>query len=755
MIIQKIKILIFFLIIPFFAFSQSAERPKIGLALSGGGAKGIAHLGLIRKLDSLDIKPDYITGTSMGAIIGALYAAGYSGKEIEKIIEDGDWDYVLSDKIPLRDIDVAEKHDYERYMLTLNFSGNIIPKLPSGIVYGQHISEYFSKLTWRVAGINDFNEFEIPYKCISADLISGNPYFFESGDLATAMRSSMSIPTIFSPVDIDTMLLIDGGVYRNFPVIDVKRMGAEKIIGSYVGFKEKVTKKDMESLPNVLVRSSTFSGIKDIHKQEEMCDIVLKYDLHGLGPKDFKKGMKIVEYGLEAINGSEELDSLVALSNLLKTFPKQERKIIPERDSITISGFETEGLSMVSNEYIFSKSGIEIGDKISKYDMTVALNNMMGTLLFEKITYTLKKDTNTTNPDSFVIRYNIVEKARGQLLMSINYDNIFGAAIISNVTIRNLLLSGSRTQFRLNLSKNPIAVFRYDAYFGKNKRIQSSFISRYEGITMKSHFFVDEEKFSVGNEKGAYVSLITKLAYNFNSNNQLGVDISYQGSSKKFTNGAEYVKKVSKVSEDNFMGNLYYSHNNIDRQFYPTKGSKLFVSFTAGLPFDRKVQLTEESDMSAGDSVINLSSFAKIDLHYKHVIKLSERISIYPEIRLGLSYDDLPFVDVYSLGGNSRQVRINNINMLGHNPYFIRSDNYIITNLSLQYNIIDNLFLTLQSNVAAYSLYDEDFSDDEVFTNLAGGMSVGYKTPIGPIDAGFSINHKLQNYWHINIGFPF
>ena len=151
--IEKLKYLLLLILIPLVSISQTRQKPKVGLVLSGGGAKGIAHLGMLHALDSLNIKPDYITGTSMGAIVGALYAIGYSAKELDQIISEGDWDYILSDDIPLNDIETNKKHIYKRALMTLNFSGNLMPKLPAGIVYGQHISEYFSKLTWRVADI--------------------------------------------------------------------------------------------------------------------------------------------------------------------------------------------------------------------------------------------------------------------------------------------------------------------------------------------------------------------------------------------------------------------------------------------------------------------------------------------------------------------------------------------------------------------------------------------------------------------------
>jgi NTE family protein len=753
---KNLLILLLIIFFPILSIAQNQQKPKVGLVLSGGGAKGIAHLGMLHALDSLGIEPDYITGTSMGSIIGALYAIGYSADQIDSIISVADWNYVLSDEVPLNDIEISKKHSYERSLIKFNFSGNLIPKLPSGIVYGQHISEYFSKLTWRVADVDNFNDFEIPYKCVSADLISGNPYFFDHGNLAIAMRSSMSIPTVFSPMEIDTLLLVDGGVYRNFPVIDAKEMGAEIIIGSYTGFPKTVTFEDMRSLTNILIRASVFAGIQDIQKQEDMCDFYIKYDLHGLGTKDFKKGVEIIEYGKESIQKSSITDSLVRLAQMLKQFPKTERKRIPERDSIIISGFNTSGLSMVSKEFLISKSGLEIGDKISKNDMGIALNNMMGTLLFDKITYTLDKDTTAANNDTFVINYDIVEKSRGHMFISLNYDNFFGPAVSTDLMARNFLLSGSEIKLMLNISENPMIHFNYDFLFGKNKKFQSSFKIRYETLNKESTFIVDkEESISLGSEISTYSDFIFDFGYNFNSNNKIGVNVSYQISKAKFKNGSEYVDNISRINENGGMLTGYYKHNNYNKQFYPNKGFALDFNVNIGNSFDRKITTIDPDTSVETDTTFSYGKFYQIQLKYRQLIKLGSKSSLQPYAQIGFSLEEVSIFNKFNLGGYSRQERINNINMLGSTPYSYPTDNYIMLGLDFQYEVINNLYINLLSNATIFEIFDygnNEFIDEDSYSV---GLTLGYMSPLGPIDAGVSINDYGSHYWHVNIGFPF
>ncbi len=757
-IVLKLNILLLLLLLPLFVISQNQQRPKTGLVLSGGGAKGIAHLGILHALDSLNIRPDYITGTSMGSIMGALYAIGYSADEIDSIIRAADWDYILSDDIPLSDIETIQKNSYKKSLIHFNFSGNLVPKLPSGIVYGQHISEYFSKLTWRVAGINDFNDFEIPYKCVSADLLSGKAWVFDHGDLAIAMRSSMSIPTVFSPMKIDTMLLVDGGVVRNFPVTDVQKMGADIVIGSYTGFEQNVTFEDMRSLTNVLVRSSTFSGILDIQRQKDMCDIYIKYDLHGLGAKDFKKDDKIIAYGKESMDNSEALKKLVTLSKELKKYPPQpKRKIIPEIDTILISGIKTNGLTMVSDKYILSKSGLEIGKKVSKDDLTVILNNMMGTLLFDKITYSIEKDsTSNNNNSSYILNFDIVEKTRGRMGISINHDNFFGSGVNLDFIVRNIFISGSITQMKLNISKNPIAHLNYNIFLGNKKRFQFSENIKYEVLNMNSFFDFGEGigELNIGSQLSTNSEFSTDIAYNFNTNNQLGVKYAYQISTLKYIEGASAATGFDGGLEQGSIVGAYFNHNNYNKQFFPTKGSDFHMRVKYGLPYKRTIHNIDENLRRTNDSISNMSDFAQAEITYRHLIKIGNLISLQPALAIGIATNQASMINQYALGGYSRQKRINNINMIGSKPFSIFADGYIMANLDLQIKLIDKLYLTLLTNGTAY-IYEEKINNDYIDKEiLSGGMSIGYDSPLGPLDAGFSFSEK-NYYWHINFGFPF
>ena len=235
------KLLLLFIFCLFFSSIPAQNKidtsaHKLGLCLSGGGAKGLAHIGLLRMLDSLGIIPDYITGTSMGSIMGALYSIGYSGDELKALALSADWSALLSNKLPLTAINIEEKDEYGRYLIEMPLINGKL-KLPRGFIEGQALQEYLIGLTFAARHIHHFDSLPIPFRCLAADIKTGKSVLITEGSLPQALRTSMAIPLFFTPIESDSLLLVDGGLARNFPVKEVMDMGATKVIGSYTGFR--------------------------------------------------------------------------------------------------------------------------------------------------------------------------------------------------------------------------------------------------------------------------------------------------------------------------------------------------------------------------------------------------------------------------------------------------------------------------------------------------------------------------------------
>lgn len=214
------------------AIPQHQERrKKVGVVLSGGGAKGMAHIGALKVIEDAGIPIDYIVGTSMGAIIGGLYSIGYTPQQLDSMVRKQNWQFLLSDHIERREMNLMEREAEETYVISVPFSKNAIKEVTGGLIKGHNIDNLFSELTLGYHDSISFDSLPIPFACVSENLVLGEEYVFREGILSTAMRASMAIPGVFTPVRLNDMVLIDGGVVNNYPVDVARQMGADVIIG--------------------------------------------------------------------------------------------------------------------------------------------------------------------------------------------------------------------------------------------------------------------------------------------------------------------------------------------------------------------------------------------------------------------------------------------------------------------------------------------------------------------------------------------
>ncbi|MBN2092639.1 patatin-like phospholipase family protein [candidate division KSB1 bacterium] len=280
--------------------SELTNRPKIGLVFSGGGAKGFAHIGILGLIDSLKIPIDYIAGTSMGAIIGGFYAIGYNGYDLEAMAFRNDWDEIFSDKPPRRLLPYFEKKDTGRFQLEFGMVGTK-PVTPSALIYGQKVSLLLSSLTFPYERITDFDNLPIPFRCVAVDLVTGNEVVLKQGSLAKALRSSMSIPTVFSPVEWGDSLLVDGGMVNNLPVNVVKEMGADLVIA--VDVENPLFGRDkLKSVTNILNQSITLLGLERKLANLDQVDVLIRPEIAGFSVLDFsdEKIRAIIKNGKQA-----------------------------------------------------------------------------------------------------------------------------------------------------------------------------------------------------------------------------------------------------------------------------------------------------------------------------------------------------------------------------------------------------------------------------------------------------------------------
>ena len=291
------------------------QRPRVGLVLSGGGARGAAHIGVIRALEEMHVPVDAIAGTSMGAVVGGLYAAGLSGQEIEQVFASLDWQDLLRDRTPRKDLVYRRKQDDRSFLATggLGINADDGVTLPLGLLQGQKITQVLRNATMRVADVQDFDHLPTPFRGLATDLETGEPVVLRSGDLATVLRASMSAPGVLAPVDIDGRLLVDGGLVDNLPVDLAREMGVDIVIAVDVSFP-LATRAGLESpldvtnqMIAIMVRRGTQASLAELHPD----DVLVSPDLGRMTSIDFSKMAQVMVAGeVAAVREQQRLAAL-------------------------------------------------------------------------------------------------------------------------------------------------------------------------------------------------------------------------------------------------------------------------------------------------------------------------------------------------------------------------------------------------------------------------------------------------------------
>lgn len=424
---------------------QPQSRPKIGLVLSGGAAKGLAHIGVLKVLEEAGIPIDMVAGTSMGSIVGGLYALGYSADSLEKIALSQNWASLLLDEISRNNYSNDEKDEFDKYMISFPVK-NLRPRLPGGLKTGQNISLFLNRLTLPAFNISDFSQLPRPFLCIAADIVTGEEVVLTKGNLAQALRASMAIPSVFTPVKIDNHLLVDGGIVNNFPADHLKEMGADIIIGVNLGFRLH-PENELNSLSSILEQSVFFRAAERNKQNQKLVDILIQPDVYkNFTAASFNEAARLIAEGERAARAV--WPQLKALADSLAKYPPSSPlPVISAPESLYITNIEMNGLENVSKSFVLNKIKLDIPGNYTIRDIENAVELLYGTRFFSKVEYSLEQ-----NPDSgLVLTFDLNEIDYDLLRVGGKYDSDYKATLFVNSTFRNLLLKGSRLtlDFRL------------------------------------------------------------------------------------------------------------------------------------------------------------------------------------------------------------------------------------------------------------------------------------------------------------------
>ncbi len=302
---------------------DSSNRPKIGLVLSGGGARGLAHVGVLRALEKYNIPIDLIVGTSMGSVVGGFYAAGYTADELEEIVRSIEWETIFSDETARENLFLGQKLEKDRYLLNIRFEG-LSATLPTSITSGQRILSIISEKLYgaNLQMIYNFDDLNIPFRCVATDLITGKRVILDKGDLAEAINASTAVPLLFAPVSWDSLWLVDGGLSSNLPVDVARSEGVDIVIA--VDITSPLRNRNELGAPwEIADQVTTIMMLKQYMQQMDMADVLIKPELEEFGSSDFDKFDTLMQRGEEAVDSVA--GSLIhLLDNTAQLSPEQE-----------------------------------------------------------------------------------------------------------------------------------------------------------------------------------------------------------------------------------------------------------------------------------------------------------------------------------------------------------------------------------------------------------------------------------------------
>lgn len=695
-------------------------RPKIGLVLSGGAAKGIAHVGVLKVLEEAGIVPDIITGTSMGSIIGGLYAMGYSADMLENLVLQQDWDKVLSDKIPLDEVVIEEKPFFENQLIEFPFE-NWKLKVPSGLIYGQQIASLLSQLTLPAYAIDDFNKLPIPFACVGADIIRGKSLTMNRGYLHDAMRASMAIPTIFTPINRDSFLLVDGGLIHNFPVMEAKAMGADIIIGVYTGAR-RADETKLSNFAGIITQSVFLLSIQDADAQMPYVDIYIEPDLAKYSASDFKDADSILIQGELAANA--QFQTLKTLADSLNQIaPAAIIKPLPLVHTIWIDCIEVQGNRQFSEAEIIGEFAIQPNRFVSPAELDRGINKLYGTNQYEKVDYRLRQENGMN-----ILTIFCMEKSPVLLKAAINYDSYSEAGFLLNYTYRNLLFPASRFLFIGKLSENYRIHLSYLKYINAAKttslftnwQLNRDNIPIASGVGRRQNFSLVNTLFELGIQK------------RLNRNVMIGLGLQRENLVFKPLTGNEI--PFDRLAYSNFNAFGFWQLNTLDRNIFPRNGS----FFNLEIKHLRNNQFDVENFTAPvpADSAFAFQPYTKLTFQSRNLIQLHRWASIQINPFLGIVFNPSNTFGDFFLVGSPEVLNRRALPFYGLNTNELVAQTAFGLDVGYQHFLKRNLMISFNINGGFFQqpqALSETFTGSDYRSLVGGSVSLGYNSFLGPL----------------------
>ena len=709
--IRKIIYLIFlFVLIGNSVFAQ--EDKRVGLVLSGGTARGLAHIGVLKVLEEEKVPVEYVTGTSMGSIIGGLYSIGYTPDEIEKIASEMDWISLFNDSIERKDKGISRNLIEDRNTMVLPME-KFIPKIPSGAVGGKSASEQLNNLFFGVLEVNDFKKFPKKFALVATDLNTGEGVMIDRGSIATVVRSSLSIPSVFNPVQDGERLYVDGGVVRNLPVQDVKVLGADYTIGINVG--EGFSKRDPEKLniAGVISDSMTIAGRQEVERQIRMLDLYMTPNLEKIESYDFGKVKEIIAAGEKVAR--DNIESIRKLSNPEKFAELEEKRREFRKtwkDEYDIKYVEIRGNKKYEKKYFNKYLPKNLG-MMKKSDMEKIVNELYGNGDFSTVYYEVK------NNDTLVI--NVQEKAGDYLTLSGNVNNEDMATVTVGIQ-GNKTINNADTRYRLNgIIANEYGVNGSGIMaIGKDNRVL--FIGNFDfrKDIIKNQYYAGN-KYEFNNRRfKAGVGLDMEISKNTLLLLGGGYEISH-------VKGHMDEKESEKIRFPYLEASL--TQDSRDSIAFPTKGTYLKAEYT--------VANSKNAEFNA--------LYAKAEVN----IPLGKNLTLTPGVAY-ITSDGEKIPETYRPKMGGFQEGYYSLAFDGIPADKIRGNSIFVGKINMQYKFSKIIFVGVNASFATVSDKSYSFGKEK---KESYGLGLGVRTPLGPGYVGVAKSPGEDVRCFLNFGY--
>ncbi len=746
------------------------EKPKVALVLSGGGAKGIAHIPVLQALDSLGIVPDIVIGTSIGSIVGALYSMGYSGDSIAAISNGMKWDKLFGSEVSNNAVSNEEKSEFKRHLIEIELI-NGLPKKKAGIINDQNLRSFFTQITYPAYNIKHFDDLPIPFRAVAVDIVHGKEVVLDKGSLVFAMRSSMSIPAIFTPMEYEDALLVDGGVLNNFPTDVAKAWGADIIIGSDVGGGME-PKEKLNSLSTLVFQTGMLASNLKNPANRALCDVLIDHTTYlTYSTASFDKNIAILKEG--KIGTQAQLSELAVLAKRLKPYPQPKPELFKVPNTLVFDTIQYNGIGEDNMNLFKARVNVEQNTPYVKSEIISASHDAFGTNLFESVSFEL-----FNADENLGLRINAKEKSSHLFKGSLHFDSYQEAGLFVNYTGRNVIGNSSRLLLSLDITKDLRYRLQYQKHIGQQKNwwyrseiygqnlIQQTFIS---GIQ------ADDVDYN-------YYQFDNQINFNINAfKSYVGLGINYEWNRLK--------PKIDPAVSDNIFGlkqydfqtlDLYahYVYNSMDKPFYAKRGTFLQAKLGTSLLNDVEAQYLDNLSIPSVSG--DVSAFSKFSLQVEKRIPVNPNVVAIIGASTGYtffndtdsranSFQEFGYAANYFLGGNIVRPRKDNVVLPGLKEDELAVTQFTTISIATQIKTLEKFYLTPHLNLGSvgfedFDAYANDFFStkgqwDELLTTsflATAGVTASYNSILGPIDIDLSwVNNVSKTRFFIGVGYHF